>query len=137
MNNAVERIQAFNAGRDPRLLQMKYKLMQHDVFAFYRGTCHLFYQDWPADSLLNAAPSAWLCGDLHLENFGSYKGDNRLVYFDINDFDEACLAPCLYEIIRLLTSVLVAASDLHLTRAQALALCHTAVDAYGAALRFG
>src|SRR5712692_1326653 len=92
MNNAVERIQAFDAGRDPRLLQMKYKLMQHDVFAFYRGTCHLFYQDWPADSPLNAAPSAWLCGDLHLQNFGSYKGDNRLVYIDINDFDESVLA---------------------------------------------
>jgi len=25
--------------------------------------------------------------------FCSYKGDNRLVYFDINDFDEAALAP--------------------------------------------
>ncbi|HEY2608236.1 MAG TPA: DUF2252 family protein, partial [Paraburkholderia sp.] len=73
----------------------------------------------------------------HLENFGSYKADNRLIYFDNNDFDEACLAPALYELVRLLTSVLVGAADLDLSRAQALALCHTAVDAYGAALAFG
>jgi uncharacterized protein (DUF2252 family) len=74
---------------------------------------------------------------MHLENFGSYKADNRLIYFDNNDFDEACLAPSLYELVRLLTSVLVGATDLKLSRAQALALCHTAVDAYGAALAFG
>jgi uncharacterized protein (DUF2252 family) len=74
---------------------------------------------------------------MHLENFGSYKADNRLVYFDNNDFDEACLAPNLYELVRLLTSVLVGASDLKLSRAQALALCHTALEAYGAALAYG
>ncbi len=33
--------------------------------------------------------------------------------------------------------MLVGASDLKLSRAQALALCHTAVDAYGGALAFG
>src|ERR1700684_811170 len=64
---------------------------------------------------------------MHLENFGSYKADNRLIYFDNNDFDEACLAPSLYELVRLLTSVLVGASDLKLSRAEALALCQYAV----------
>ena len=28
-------------------------------------------------------PISWLCGDLHLENFGSFNRDNRLVYFDM------------------------------------------------------
>ena len=130
-------IASFNAGRDPERLAMKYKAMRSSPFVFLRGTCHLFYERLPRDKVLDDAPPVWICGDMHLENFGSYKADNRLIYFDNNDFDEACLAPALYELVRLLTSVLVGATDLKLSRAQALALCHTAVDAYGAALAFG
>jgi hypothetical protein len=33
----------------------------------------------------------------HIENFGSYKGDNRLVYFDIGDFDESLLGPSAWD----------------------------------------
>ena len=68
--------------------------MRKSAFAFLRATCHLFYEDLPKSPLLRKVPPVWACGDLHLENFGSYKGDNRLVYFDLNDFDEALLAPC-------------------------------------------
>ena len=46
----------------------------------------------PVEALPHS-PVCWICGDLHIENFGSYKGDNRLVYFDLNDFDESILAP--------------------------------------------
>lgn len=130
MNQVVERIQAFNQGRDPRLLQLKYKLMQANAFAFFRGTCHLFYQDWPASSPLNAAPALWICGDLHLQNLGCYKGDNRLVYFNINDFDEAILAPYSWELARFLTCLLVAAPTLKINAAKALALCSFFLDAY-------
>jgi uncharacterized protein (DUF2252 family) len=94
MPNLVERLQVFNQGRDPQLLVLKYQTMRTDVFAFFRGTCHLFYEDWPANSSLNEAPPVWICGDFHLQNLGSYKADNRLAYFNINDFDEATLAPC-------------------------------------------
>ena len=137
MPDIVQTIARFNAGRDPERLAMKYKAMRSSPFVFLRGTCHLFYERLPSDKVLDDAPPVWICGDMHLENFGSYKGDNRLIYFDNNDFDEACLAPSLYELVRLLTSVLVGASDLKLSRAQALALCHTAVEAYGASLAFG
>jgi uncharacterized protein (DUF2252 family) len=137
MIDIPQTIAHFNAGRDPERLAMKYKAMRASPFVFLRGTCHLFYERLPQDELLDGAPPVWICGDMHLENFGSYKADNRLIYFDNNDFDEACLAPNLYELVRLLTSVLVGASDLKLSRAQALALCHTAVQAYGAALAFG
>jgi uncharacterized protein (DUF2252 family) len=140
MLDVTSEIARFNAGRDPERLAMKYSLMRASAFAFFRGTCHLFYarvRNRGHGGVIDKAPPTWICGDMHLQNFGSYKGDNGLVYFDINDFDEACLAPCLYEFIRLLTSVLVCAEDLHISRAQALALCHAAVDAYGAALRNG
>ncbi|NYH14532.1 uncharacterized protein (DUF2252 family) [Paraburkholderia bryophila] len=137
MSDIVKTMTRFNAGRDPERLAMKYQAMRSSPFVFLRGTCHLFYAGLPRDKMLDEAPPVWICGDMHLENFGSYKGDNRLIYFDNNDFDEACLAPNLYELARLLTSVLVGASDLKLSRAQALALCHTALDSYGAALAFG
>ena len=68
--------------------------MASDPFYFFRGTAHLFYEDLVnTEAALPGQPLTWVCGDLHIENFGSYKGDNRLVYFDINDFDEANLAP--------------------------------------------
>ncbi|AFT89301.1 DUF2252 domain-containing protein [Paraburkholderia phenoliruptrix] len=137
MIDVAETIARINAGRDPERLAMKYKAMRTSPFVFLRGTCHLFYERLPQAGVLDDAPPVWICGDMHLENFGSYKADNGLVYFDNNDFDEACLAPNLAELARLLTSVLAGAADLKLSRAQALALCHTAVEAYGAALAFG
>jgi len=135
--NIIERIISFNQGRDPERLMLKYRAMYADAFAFLRGTCHLFYQDWPADSPLNDAPPTWICGDLHLENFGSFKGDNRLTYFDLNDFDEAALAPATWDLARFLTSVLVGANTLGVNHAEALALCHCFLDSYTAALHDG
>ncbi len=137
MTNVIERIQHFNQGRIPELLQLKYKNMQADPFAFFRGTCHLFYEDWPKESVLNTAPAVWVCGDLHLENFGSYKGDNRLVYFDINDFDEAVLAPCTWDLARLLTSILVGARSLNVNESEALCLCNCFLLKYTDALQQG
>lgn len=130
MNTVVERIQTFNQGRDPRQIHSKYQLMRQNVFAFFRGTCHLFYQDWPANSSLDEAPSAWICGDLHLQNLGSYKADNRLVYFNINDFDESALAPCTWDLARFLTCLLVSARTLKITKAQALKLCKYFLQVY-------
>jgi uncharacterized protein (DUF2252 family) len=94
-NRLIQRIQDFNQNRDPERLALKYQAMRRDAFVFLRGTCHLFYEDFPQETVLNQSPAAWMCGDLHFENFGSYKADNRLIYFDLNDFDEAILAPAL------------------------------------------
>src|SRR5262249_3993541 len=116
---------------------MKYADMAESAFAFLRGTCHLFWQDWPRESSLDAAPLAWISGDLHLENFGSYRGDNGLTYFDINDFDEAALAPCTWDVVRLLTSVLVASRDLRCPKRQLPRLGEAFVGAYAAALAEG
>ncbi|MHC5917742.1 MAG: DUF2252 family protein [Nostoc sp.] len=127
-NNIIDRIHRFNLGRNPKLLELKYKAMGSNVFTFYRGTCHLFYEDFPKDFALNAAPPVWICGDLHLENFGSYKGDNRLVYFDINDFDEACLAPCTWDVVRFITSVIVGSHALKVNESEALHLSNYFLD---------
>src|SRR5262245_31153577 len=85
--------------------------MRENAFRFFRGTCHLFYEDTYQKDLSSDSPSAWLCGDLHLENFGSFKGGDRLAYFDLNDFDEAVLGPAWWDVSRLVTSIIVARSD--------------------------
>ena len=133
----ADRIREFNAGRDPERLALKYRAMRASPFAFLRGSCHLFYDELASASLPAGAPLVWACGDLHLENFGSYKGDNRLVYFDMNDFDEAALAPCTWDLARLLASVLVAARTLGVDEAGALRLCRGFIDAYAYALATG
>ncbi|MEO7083254.1 MAG: DUF2252 family protein [Gemmatimonadaceae bacterium] len=134
----MERIAAFNAGRNASRVARKYELMRADPFVFFRGTAHLFWEDWAAHaSALDDVPLAWSCGDLHLENFGSFRGDNRLVYFDVNDFDDAALAPVTADVVRLLTSAHLAARSLRLTSRDAGALCSHFLDAYSASLLDG
>ncbi len=113
---------------------MKYAKMAQSPFIFLRGACHLFYEALPDSSLFRDPPLAWCCGDLHFENYGSYKGDNRLVYFDINDYDEAALAPATWDIIRLLTSIQCGVDALNATRAEALAASQSCLDSYRHAL---
>jgi uncharacterized protein (DUF2252 family) len=132
--DVLRRIQTFNAGRDPERLRLKYAAMRGSAFAFLRGSCHLFYEQLPRSGLFKSAPLAWLCGDLHLENFGSYKADNRLVYFDLNDFDEALLAPATWDLVRMLTSLLVGAEVLKIRPDDATRLCCRFIEAYAAAL---
>jgi len=133
----AERIEKANRGRNAARLLLKYAAMRESAFRFFRGTCHLFYQDLPRKSRLNEAPLTWITGDLHLENFGSFKGDDGQVYFDLNDFDEAVLAPCAWEIARTVTSIHLAAAETGLAKKQARALAKHFIEAYRTALQNG
>jgi len=119
------------------MVKLKYKAMSLNVFYFYRGTCHLFYEDLAGASPLPASPVTWTCGDLHLENFGSFKGDDRQVYFDLNDFDEAMLAPAGWEIARMVTSIFIAFDSLGLKEAEALKTARTYLNSYSETLKNG
>jgi uncharacterized protein (DUF2252 family) len=88
------------------LLAVKWSKMRSGAFAFYRGAAPLFYHTW-AKVAPKGAPVSWISGDAHLENLGSYKGSNRVPYFDINDFDECCLAPADWEVGRALSALLI------------------------------
>jgi len=107
MNSTLDRIAAFNKNRLPKMVAIKYRFMAQNMFRFYRGTCHMFYEDLAQEAGLSKAPSVWISGDLHLENFGSFTGDNEQVYFDLNDFDEAVLAPATWELSRAVTSIYI------------------------------
>jgi len=133
----INRVRKANAGRDPERLAMKYAALRTDPFVFLRGTCHLFYDRLPKSGIFTSSPPVWCCGDLHLENFGSYKGDNRLAYFDVNDFDEAAIAPATWELSRFIVSILVAGPSLGLSHANAVTLSTYFMEAYVAALALG
>ena len=79
---------AENEGRKPELLRRKYRRMGEDLFAFFRGTDHLFAAAWEGLAPVDPGPAILICGDLHLENFGAYRADDGDFVFDINDFDE-------------------------------------------------
>lgn len=137
-DDIAERLARHNAGREAERLALKYDAMRQSLFTFYRGSASLFWEDARAGGVpIPEAPRVWGCGDLHLENFGSYRGGNGLAYFDLNDFDGAALAPVTWELARFLTSIHVAAPSLNLSRPEATELAKVFLSAYGAALANG
>lgn len=135
--SVFDRILRHNADRDSLRLDLKLKVMAALPFGFFRGSCQLFYASLPRAGVLKSAPLAWSCGDLHIANFGSYKADNRLAYFDINDFDEGTLAPCTYDLLRLTSSLFVAAKELKLSATKARELTLAMLERYSDALAAG
>jgi uncharacterized protein (DUF2252 family) len=137
LNDVTARILRYHDGRAPDLLERKYAAMSASPFSFYRGSCQLFSDGWPDRAALNDTPPVWSCGDLHFENLGCYKGDNRLTYFDLNDFDEAALLPVSWDVTRFTASVLVGASVLRVSRSDATSLASLYLDAFAASLAIG
>ncbi len=120
MEEISERIAAFNKDRIPEMVKLKYEFMKENLFRFYRGTNHIFYEDLVTYTDFPDSPASWISGDLHIENFGTYMSDNRQVYFDLNDFDEAVLAPALWEVVRMTTSIFIAFDTLNIEENKAL-----------------
>jgi uncharacterized protein (DUF2252 family) len=138
LSSVPERIKQFNSNRIPAYTALKYRAMARDPFYFFRGTAHLFYEDLVnGEATLPGQPLTWVCGDLHIENFGSYKGDNRLVYFDINDFDEANLAPASWELARMVTSIFVALTTMGVAYVEAKNMTLLFLKTYSAVLSKG
>jgi uncharacterized protein (DUF2252 family) len=112
---ALEEIVRFNRSFKKRLRRLKFARMDMGAFQFFRGTDHLFASYWEKLKPADAGPPLLTCGDLHLENFGGYRADNGDFYFDINDFDEAVVAPCSFDLVRCTTSILLAAGQWQLS----------------------
>lgn len=133
----IDKIQEFNAGRIPEVLHIKYEALAQNMFRFFRGTAHLFHEAISSESLVQNCPVAWICGDLHLENFGTFRSDNRLVYFDLNDYDDAALGPVTWEVARFVTSVFVAFESLRIDQKKAVKMANLFLKTYAATLARG
>jgi uncharacterized protein (DUF2252 family) len=130
MASVTKRISEYNSGISQTLKELKWNALKESPFRFYRGTCHLFAQDFVKLYKYKPKVKSWICGDLHLENFGSYKGENRLVYFDITDFDESILAGPEPEMARFLTSIIIAAVEMKVAAIGLHKALYDIMDAY-------
>lgn len=130
MASLIKRLNAYNLGMEPVMKDIKWKALGEGPFRFYRGTCHLFAQDFVKKYGSKPKVKSWVCGDLHFENFGSYKGENRLVYFDVSDFDEAILACPEIDLARFLTSVIIGAGQMKVAAISLNKALHDIVSDY-------
>ena len=136
--SAVKIIKEYNSDRHPEILEFKYKAMSTSPFRFLRGTCHLFYEDYSARPAIDTDPtSVWLCGDMHIENFGAYQGDNGLGYFDINDFDESTRAPLTWDLARFLVSLQLSTASIGVDMKEIHALSNVFLNTFHEILKAG
>src|SRR5690606_1161388 len=98
-----------NATRLQDLVPLRIERMSQSAFAFYRGTAALMAADLAQAPTTGIEVSA--CGDAHVSNFGFYASPQRSLVFDLNDFDEAAVAPWEWDLKRLVTSVIVGGRD--------------------------
>jgi len=118
-------------------LDLKHRLMAEDSFGFLRGTFYRWVQVW--EELcpdLARAPEVLAVGDLHVENFGTWRdGEGRLVW-GVNDFDEAYPMPYTNDLIRLAVSANLAATVGHL-KIHTSGISKAILDGYVACMRSG
>ena len=95
-----------------RDLQLKHERMAQSRFSFFRATFYRWLQLWDGVSAdLRRAPCILSVGDLHVENFGTWRDlEGRLVW-GVNDFDEASTFPYTMDLVRLATSALLAGQE--------------------------
>src|SRR6185503_14900654 len=75
-------------------LQAKHTLMAKDAFSFFRATFYRWMQLFPESCAeLMAAPRVLAIGDLHVENYGTWRDAEGRLVWGINDFDEAFPLP--------------------------------------------
>jgi hypothetical protein len=96
----------------PEDLELKHREMRSLPFPFLRATYYRWAQTFPEVlGDLARAPKALAVGDLHVENFGTWRDVEGRLIWGINDFDEAWVLPYTHDLVRLATSALLAKMD--------------------------
>lgn len=90
-------------------LAKKHEMMRESAFVFLRGT----YFRWATTiekvcEELADAPKVLGVGDLHIENFGTWRDSEGRLVWGINDFDEASRMPYAFDLVRLVASARLA-----------------------------
>jgi hypothetical protein len=118
-------------------LALKHRRMAESPFVFLRGTFYRWMQLWPelcAD--LRDSPRVLAVGDLHVENFGTWRDIEGRLVWGVNDVDEATRLPYTVDLTRLATSALLAINATHFSLS-ARAACDAILDGYRASLDSG
>jgi hypothetical protein len=121
----------------PADLQRKHQAMAQDVFPFFRATFYRWMQIWPKvcpDA--DRAPRMLAVGDLHVENFGTWRDVEGRLVWGINDFDEVYELPYTIDLVRLAASAHVAIRESRLAIA-AKDACDAILTGYKKSLEMG
>jgi hypothetical protein len=118
-------------------LRLKHQRMRESAFAFLRSTFYRWMQMWPdiCPTLMNA-PRVLGVGDLHVENFGTWRDVEGRLVWGVNDFDEAATVPYTNDLVRLAASAILAIAEGHLSL-KAKDACAAILDAYCKSLAEG
>ncbi len=96
-------------------IDLKHKNMAENPFSFFRAAFYRWIQVFNKvckdDS---SAPYVLGVGDLHVENFGTWRDIEGRLVWGINDFDETYYLPYTNDLIRLTASAHLAISENHL-----------------------
>jgi len=100
----------------PADLRLKHQRMAESPFSFLRSTFYRWMQLWPKICRdLIKAPRLLAVGDLHVENFGTWRDIEGRLVWGVNDFDEAAVLPYTLDLVRLATSAMLAIDEGHLS----------------------
>jgi uncharacterized protein (DUF2252 family) len=115
-------------------LAFKMGKMEKDIFIFFRGTAHIFFQDMstlPASRYISEHTGyTWLNGDAHLANFGAMRDSSGTQVFAVSDFDEGYLGQYVWDLRRLAVSLLLAGRDQGIAADAAANAVNSLADAY-------
>jgi uncharacterized protein (DUF2252 family) len=116
-------------------LSLKHELMAQDPFSFLRATFYRWAQLWPQVCAgLADAPEVLAVGDLHVENFGTWRDAEGRLVWGVNDFDETVRLPYTQDLVRVATSALIAIDESRLALGKRRA-CEALLEGYTEALR--
>jgi hypothetical protein len=116
-------------------LRLKHSSMKAEVFPFLRATYYRWAQVWPKVCPdLASAPHVLAVGDLHVENFGTWRDVEGRLIWGVNDFDEAYPLPYTNDLVRLAVSAHLAAEAEHLP-VKRKDICDAILEGYREALR--
>jgi uncharacterized protein (DUF2252 family) len=127
-NDIIDLLQESDANRIPGLVPVKYQRMAVSPFTFFRGAAILQARDLAHTPVSGIMVQA--CGDCHLANFGGFASPERVLVFDINDFDETFPGPWEWDIKRLGASLVLAARDRNYSKTVAHQAARAAATSY-------
>jgi uncharacterized protein (DUF2252 family) len=128
----VALLEAQNLTREPDLVPVRHGRMLVSPFTFYRGAAKIMAADLKETPV--AGLDVQLCGDAHLSNFGLFASPERILLFDLNDFDETLPGPFEYDVKRMAASFAVAARNNGFSKADTRASTLASAAAYREAM---
>jgi hypothetical protein len=130
---STERFEVFLAQHGrllPDDLATKHRRMAEGEFPFLRATFYRWSQQFPVICReLADAPRVLGVGDLHVENFGTWRDCEGRLVWGINDFDEACKLPYPVDLVRLAVSAMLAVESSRLEM-DPTGVCVAILDGY-------